>query len=149
MYSSEQYSVHRFSICRSCVRHFPERSCTVVTFPFSQWSRLLPVGVPSYCCSSSDFLQSHHTVLYPVFFSFFHVPLDVVVHFLVFLSSFRLETFFLECLLKSYNNNSLANGLYRTRLLLNCHTMWPRAATQNMCLSLMVLNYECGVFDCV
>ena len=26
--------------------------------------------------------------------------------------------------------------------------MWPRAATQNMCLSLMVLNYECGVFDC-
>ena len=32
-YSSEQYSVHRFSICRSSVRHFPERSWTVVTFP--------------------------------------------------------------------------------------------------------------------
>ena len=27
--------------------------------------------------------------------------------------------------------------------------MWPRAATHNMCLSLMVFNYECGVFDCV
>ena len=47
-------------------------------------------------------------------------------------------------------DNSLANGLYiTTRLLLNCHVMWPRAATQNICLSLMVLNYECGVFDCV
>ena len=33
LYSSEQYSVHRFSICRSSVRHFPERSWTVVTFP--------------------------------------------------------------------------------------------------------------------
>ena len=25
LYSSEQYSVYRFSICRSSVRHFPER----------------------------------------------------------------------------------------------------------------------------
>ena len=33
LYSSEHYSVHRFSICRSSVRHFPERSWTVVTFP--------------------------------------------------------------------------------------------------------------------
>ena len=33
LYSSEQYSVHGFSICRSSVRHFPERSWTVVTFP--------------------------------------------------------------------------------------------------------------------
>ena len=38
---------------------------------------------------------------------------------------------------------------FSQRLLLNCHIMWPRAATQNMCLSLMVLNYECGVYDCV
>ena len=28
-----------------------------------QWSSLSPVGMPSYCCSFSDFLQSHHTVL--------------------------------------------------------------------------------------
>ena len=27
----------------------------------SQWSSLSPVGMPSYCCSSSDFLQSHYT----------------------------------------------------------------------------------------
>ena len=37
LYSSEQYSVHR--------------------------SSLSPVGMPSYCCSSSDFLQSRYTVL--------------------------------------------------------------------------------------
>ena len=28
LYSSEKYSVHRFSICRSSERHFPERSWT-------------------------------------------------------------------------------------------------------------------------
>ena len=48
LYNSEQYSVHRFSICRSSVRHFPERSWTVVTFPcftvvksFTSWYALL------------------------------------------------------------------------------------------------------------
>ena len=47
-YSSEQYSVRRFSICRSSVRHFPERSWTVVAFPcftvvksFTSWYALL------------------------------------------------------------------------------------------------------------
>ena len=35
LYSSEQYSVHRLNICRSSVRHFPERSWTVVAFRFS------------------------------------------------------------------------------------------------------------------
>ena len=32
LYSSMQYSVHRFSISRSSVRHFPQRSWTVVAF---------------------------------------------------------------------------------------------------------------------
>ena len=48
LYNSEQYSVHRFSICRSSVRHFPERSWTVVPFPcftvvksFTSWYALL------------------------------------------------------------------------------------------------------------
>ena len=47
LYSSEQYSVNRFSICLS-VRHFPERSWTVVAFPcfpvvksFTSWYALL------------------------------------------------------------------------------------------------------------
>ena len=48
LYNSEQYSVHRFSICRYSVRHFPERSWTVVAFPsftvvksFTSWYVLL------------------------------------------------------------------------------------------------------------
>ena len=48
LYSSEQYFVHRFSICRSSVKHFPERSWTVVAFPcftvvksFTSWYALL------------------------------------------------------------------------------------------------------------
>ena len=48
LYSSEQYSVHRFSICRSSMKHFPERSWTVVAFPcftvvkcFTSWYTLL------------------------------------------------------------------------------------------------------------
>ena len=48
LYSSEQYSVHWFSICRSSVRHFPEQSWTVVAFPcftvvksFTSWYALL------------------------------------------------------------------------------------------------------------
>ena len=43
-----QYSVNRFSISRSSVRHFPERSWTVVAFPcftvvksFTSWYALL------------------------------------------------------------------------------------------------------------
>ena len=56
LYSSEQYSVHRFSIYRSSVRHFPERSWTVAAFPCF-------TVVKSYCCSSLDFLQSYYTVL--------------------------------------------------------------------------------------
>ena len=47
LYNSEQYFVHRFSICRSSVRHFPERSWTVVAFPcftvvksFTSWVAL-------------------------------------------------------------------------------------------------------------
>ena len=34
LYSSEQYSVHQFSISHSSVRHFPELSWTVATFPY-------------------------------------------------------------------------------------------------------------------
>ena len=47
-YSSELYSVHQFSICRSSVRHFNEQSWTLVFFPcftvvksFKSWHALL------------------------------------------------------------------------------------------------------------
>ena len=48
LYSSQQYSVHQFSICHSSVRHFPEQSQTVVAVPcftvvksFTSWYALL------------------------------------------------------------------------------------------------------------
>ena len=48
LYNSEQYSIHRFSICRSSVRHFPERPWTIIAFPcftvvksFTSWYALL------------------------------------------------------------------------------------------------------------
>ena len=48
LYSSEQYSAHQFSICHSSLRHFPERSWSVVAFPcftvvksFTSWYALL------------------------------------------------------------------------------------------------------------
>ena len=85
LYTSEQCSAHRLSSCRSSVRHFPERSWTVVAFPCFSVSR---VDTPSYCCSSSDFLQSHYTVLLSTFlFAFF-------MHLLMLFTSFFL--FFFE-----------------------------------------------------
>ena len=77
---------------RSSVRHFPERSWTVSSFPcVSQWSSLSRVGMSSSCCSSSDFLYSHYIVRLSSFL--FHAPLDVFVLFLVFLRSFKFESF--------------------------------------------------------
>ena len=98
LYSSEVYSVHRFSICRSSVRHFPERSLTVVAFPFHRWLSLSPVGMPYYSCSSSDFLQSHNTVLLSSFllpFSctnnyYHHVEFDIT--FIISIASEKIAT---------------------------------------------------------
>ena len=94
LYSSVQYSVHRFSISCSSVRHFPKRSWTVVAFPcftvvksFMRWYALLLLF----------FLRFSSISLHcsPVQFSFtlFHGSLDVVVHFPVFLRSFRFKSF--------------------------------------------------------
>ena len=93
LYNSEQYSVHRLGICRSSVRHFPDQSWTVVAFPcftvakpFTSWYALLLLF----------FLRFSSISLHcspPVFCSLFHAPFDVVVHFLVFLISFRLKAF--------------------------------------------------------
>ena len=99
LYSPEQYSVHRFSICRSSVRHFPERSWTVVASPcfivvksFTSWYAFLLLF--SLRVSSISLHCSHVQYFYfLIFFSLFHAPLDVVVHFLVFLRYFRLELF--------------------------------------------------------
>ena len=78
LYSSEQYSVHRFSICRSSVRHFPERSWTGAAFPcfavvksFMSWYSPLTVILPQI------FFNFTALFSYPLFFCLFHAPLDV------------------------------------------------------------------------
>ena len=44
---------------------------------------------------------------------------------------------------------NMFDSWYVTKWLLNCCIIWPTAATKNMCLMLMMLKFECGVFDCV
>ena len=94
LYSSEQYSVHRFSICRSSVRHFPERSWTVVTFPcftvvksFTSWYALLLLFFLRFSS-----ISLHCSPIQSSLAFFMHL-FYVVVHFLVFIRSIRLKSF--------------------------------------------------------
>ena len=89
LYSSVQYSVHRFSISRSSVRHFPERSWTVVAFPYFTVVKPFTSWYAFFCCSSSDFLLSRYTVLLSSFLLPFSCISWCFVHFLIFLRSFR------------------------------------------------------------
>ena len=93
LYSSEQYSVHRFSICRSSVRHFPERSWAVAAFPCFTVVVFHQLVCPLTVVPPQIFFNFTTPFSYPIFFCLLHVPLDVVVHFLVFLRSFRLKSF--------------------------------------------------------
>ena len=43
----------------------------------------------------------------------------------------------------------MIDNWYGSKWLVRFYIMWPRAATQNMCLSLMALKVECGVFGCI
>ena len=86
-YSSEQYSVHRFSICRSSVRHFPERSWTVVALPrftvvksFTSWYALLLLfflrfSSISLHCSPIQFSLAFFTHLLMLLFTSLHSQL--------------------------------------------------------------------------
>ena len=71
LYSSEQYSVHWFSISCSSVRHFPEWARTV----FHELVCPLTVVLQIFFSPTTLFF-------YPVFFCLFHAPLDVVVQIL-------------------------------------------------------------------
>ena len=71
LYSSEQYSVHWFSISCSSVRHFPEWARTV----FHELVCPLTVVLQIFFNPTTLFF-------YPVFFCLFHAPLDVVVQIL-------------------------------------------------------------------
>ena len=92
LYSSDQCSVHPFSICRSSVRHFPEQSWTVVAFPcFRQVFHNLVCPLTTVLPQLFFNLTKLFSLL--VFFCLFRAPLDVVVHFPVFLRSFRFKPF--------------------------------------------------------
>ena len=93
LYNSKQYSVHRFSICRSSVRHFPERSWTKIAFPcftavesFTSWYALLLLFFLRFSSISL------HCFPFQVSFAFF-MHLLIVVHFLRLLRSFRFKSF--------------------------------------------------------
>ena len=68
LYSSEQYSVHRFSICRSSVRHFPERSWTVVEFPLFHSGQVFHQLVCPLTAVLQIFINLTTLFSYPVFF---------------------------------------------------------------------------------
>ena len=100
LYSSEQYSVHRFSISRSSVGHFPEQSLIVVAFPcftvvkpFVSWYALLFLF----------FLRFSSISLHcsPIQFSFAYLMHVMVLLFtsLYFLDLSGLNLFFLSSLL--------------------------------------------------
>ena len=83
MRSPEQYSFHRFSISRSSVRHFPERSWTIVAFPcftvvksFRIWYALLLLFLfrfssVSLHCSPIQFFPLFIHILMLLFTSFY------------------------------------------------------------------------------
>ena len=104
LYSSEQYCVHGFSIRHSSVRHFPERSWTVVTFPcftviesFTSWYVLLLLFFLRF--SPISLLFS-----YPVFFSLFMHLLMVLFTSLYFSDPSCSNLFFLSSLLLSHGS---------------------------------------------
>ena len=88
LYSPDQYSAHRFCISHSSARHFPHFpgwSWIVLAFHFFR--------VVKSFTSWYAFLLFATLFSCQVFLSLFHAHLDVVVHLLVFLRSFRFESF--------------------------------------------------------
>ena len=97
LYTSEHYSVHQLSISRSSVRHFLERSWTVVPFLCCTVVKSLTSWYAIFLLFFLRFFFNF-TILFFIQFSFFlflffHASLDVVAHFLVFLRSFRFASF--------------------------------------------------------
>ena len=77
---SSTLPIGSISICRSSVRHFPERSWTICSFPLFHTSQVFHQLVcPFTVVLPQVFFNLTTLFSYPVFFSFFHAPLDVVV----------------------------------------------------------------------
>ena len=96
LYSSEQYSVHRFSISCSSEKHSPERSWIEVAFPcftvvksFTSLTVVLP----------QSFFSLTTLFFYPVFFCLFHAPLVLSFTSLYFSDHSDFNIFFLGSLL--------------------------------------------------
>ena len=94
--------VHRFSICRSSVRHFPERSWTVVAFPcftviksFTSWYALLLLFFLRFSSISLHCSPIQFT------FAFFMHLLMLLFTFLYFSDSSGSNRFFLSSLILS------------------------------------------------
>ena len=68
LYSSEQYSVHRFSICPSSVKHFPEQSWTVVAFQLYSGQVFQGLVCPLAVILLQIFFNLTTLFSYPVFF---------------------------------------------------------------------------------
>ena len=99
LYSSEQYSVHRFSICLSSVRLFFSFFLFFWTILDSGSFSLFNGGqffyelvCPLIVILPQIFFSLTTLLFYPDFFCPFHAPVDVAVHFLVLLNSFRFES---------------------------------------------------------
>ena len=100
LYSSQQYSVHQFSICCSSVRsRFPLFHSGQV---FHKLVCPLTVVLPQIFFNLATLFS------YPVFFSLFHALLDVVVHFLAFSAPSGPNLFFLSSLLLSHRSKNSA-----------------------------------------
>ena len=92
------------SICRSSVRHFPERTWTAVAFPCFSDQVFHELACPLSVVHPYTFFNLTTLFSYPVILCLSHAPLDVVVHFLVFLRSFGFESFLFQFLLLSHRS---------------------------------------------
>ena len=90
--SSEQYSVHQFSIYRSSVRNFPEQSRTVVAFPcftvvksLRCWYTLLLLFFPRFSSISLHCSHVKFSFVFRITFCYSHPCIEI-------LKSFRFES---------------------------------------------------------
>ena len=118
LYSSEQYSVHRFSICRSSVRHFPQRSWTVVTFPcFTVVQSFYQFVCPLTVVLLQIFFNLTTLFPYPVLFSLFMLLLMLLFTSLYFAAPSGSNLFFLKSLLLSDRSGTLYISMYLSMYL--------------------------------
>ena len=130
LYSSVQYSVHRFSIFHSSVKHFPERSWTAVAFPiftvvksFTSWYAL-------------------------ILLSFLRFP-SILLHCSTIQFSFAFFMHLLMLLFTSlyFSDSSGSNRFFLSSLLLS-HRLRMSAVTQFFCLFFILTMFSKDLPGC-